>query len=45
MKNGKILVGSVLTEFEGVLTGSLVYRGGLESLDSSKLPAKQAENP
>lgn len=41
MKNGKILVGSVLTEFEGVLTGAPTYRGGIESLQGSRLLAEQ----
>lgn len=41
MKNGKIVVGATLTEFEGVLTGSPVYRGGLESLEGSRLYAEQ----
>jgi circadian clock protein KaiC len=36
MKDGKILVGSVLTEFEGVLTGAPTYRGGIESLQGSR---------
>lgn len=40
MKNGKITVGSVLTEFEGMLTGAPTYRGGLESLQSSRSPAE-----
>jgi len=42
MKNGKIVVGSVLKEFEGVLTGAPTYRGGLESLQGSRLPAEQS---
>ncbi len=39
MKNGKIGVGAVLTEFDGVLTGSPTYRGELESLHVSKSSA------
>jgi circadian clock protein KaiC len=41
MKNGKIIVGSVLTEFDGVLTGAPTYRGGIESLQGSRFPAEQ----
>jgi circadian clock protein KaiC len=41
MKNGKIVVGAVLTDFEGVLTGSPIYRGELGSLQGSKLPAER----
>ncbi len=40
MKNGKIVVGTVLIEFEGVLTGSPVYRGEFESLQGSRPPAE-----
>jgi circadian clock protein KaiC len=36
MKNGTIVVGKVLTEFEGVLTGAPTYRGTMESLQGSK---------
>ena len=36
MKNGVIRVGDVLTEFEGVLTGTPQYRGELESLGYKK---------
>jgi circadian clock protein KaiC len=43
MKNGRILVGSVLTEFEGVLTGAPTYRGGIESLHGSKFLAEQGQ--
>lgn len=32
MKGGKITVGSVLTEFDGVLTGAPTWRGRIESL-------------
>lgn len=39
MKHGKILVGAVLTEFEGVLTGAPIYRGGLENLEGPGVPA------
>ena len=39
MKNGKIVVGAVLTEFDGVLTGSPTFRGELESLHASKSSA------
>lgn len=38
MKNGAITVGTVLTEFDGVLTGSPIYRGRIDSLQGSKLP-------
>jgi circadian clock protein KaiC len=40
MKNGKIVVGSVLTEFDGVLTGAPTYRGEMGSLQQSKSTAK-----
>jgi circadian clock protein KaiC len=36
MKNGKIAVGTVLTEFEGVLTGAPTYRGNIGDLQQSK---------
>jgi circadian clock protein KaiC len=36
MKNGRIVVGTVLTEFEGVLTGAPIYRGKMGSLQQSK---------
>jgi circadian clock protein KaiC len=36
MKNGAILVGKVLTEFEGVLTGAPNYRGEMDNLQGSK---------
>jgi circadian clock protein KaiC len=35
MKNGTITVGKVLTDFEGVLTGSPKYRGELDGLQGS----------
>jgi circadian clock protein KaiC len=35
MKNGTILVGSVLTEFDGVLTGTPTYRGEIGRLQVS----------
>jgi hypothetical protein len=35
LKNGMIAVGSILTNFEGVLTGAPTYRGGLEGLQGS----------
>jgi len=41
MKNGKILVGSVLTEFDGVLTGAPTYRGGIENLQGSRFLTEQ----
>jgi circadian clock protein KaiC len=44
MKNGKIAVGTALIEFEGVLTGSPVYRGGFESLQGSRSPAEHGES-
>ncbi len=40
MKNGTITVGAVLTEFEGVLTGSPIYRGEFERLQGSRQPAE-----
>lgn len=40
MKNGTITVGAALTEFEGVLTGSLIYRGGMENLHESELDGR-----
>jgi circadian clock protein KaiC len=36
MKDGKIVVGGALTEFEGVLTGSPIFRGEMGSLQGSK---------
>jgi circadian clock protein KaiC len=36
MKNGSIVVGTVLTDFEGVLTGAPTYRGKMGSLQQSK---------
>jgi circadian clock protein KaiC len=41
MKNGSIVVGSILTEFEGVLTGAPTYRGGTDNLRLTRL----RENP
>ncbi|HWE84426.1 MAG TPA: ATPase domain-containing protein [Terracidiphilus sp.] len=38
LKNGAITVGAVLTEFEGVLTGSPIYRGEFEHLQGSRPP-------
>jgi circadian clock protein KaiC len=38
MKGGKITVGSVLTEFDGVLTGSPVFRGKFKTLQRLKSP-------
>jgi circadian clock protein KaiC len=35
MKNGTITVGKVLTDFDGVLTGSPKYRGDLDGLQST----------
>ena len=40
MKKGAITVGTVLTEFEGVLTGAPTYRGSTGSLQSSESPAE-----
>jgi circadian clock protein KaiC len=40
MKDGRITVGSVLTEFEGVLTGAPTYRGEIAGLQASKSHAK-----
>ena len=39
MRNGVISVGDVLTEFDGVLTGSPIFRGRLESLQPSRSQA------
>jgi len=39
MKNGSIVVGTVLTDFEGVLTGAPTYRGQIGSLQQSELNA------
>jgi circadian clock protein KaiC len=36
MKNGAIVVGNVLTEFDGVLTGAPNYRGKMDGLQASK---------
>jgi circadian clock protein KaiC len=36
MKNGAIVVGNVLTEFDGVLTGAPTYRGEMDGLEGSK---------
>jgi circadian clock protein KaiC len=36
MKNGAIEVGNILTEFEGVLTGSPTYRGGIDGLQLTR---------
>jgi circadian clock protein KaiC len=41
MKNGAIEVGNMLTEFEGVLTGSPTYRGEIDGLRSTR----SHENP
>lgn len=40
MKNGAILVGNVLTAFEGVLTGAPNYRGEMDGLQASKSNAE-----
>jgi len=40
MKDGAIVVGNVLTEFDGVLTGAPKYRGEIESLQASKSHAE-----
>jgi len=40
MKNGALVVGSALTEFDGVLTGAPNYRGEMEGLQGSKSFAK-----
>ncbi len=39
MRNGVISVGEVLTEFDGVLTGSPIFRGRMESLQASRSQA------
>jgi circadian clock protein KaiC len=41
MKNGAIIVGNVLTEFEGVLTGAPKYRGEMDGLQESKSNAER----
>lgn len=43
MKNGQISVGAVLTEFDGVLTGSPIYRGEMERLQGPKLAPQYIE--
>jgi circadian clock protein KaiC len=40
MKNGTIVVGAALTEFDAVLTGSPTYRGKMRSLQHSPSSAK-----
>ncbi len=40
MKNGAIVVGNVLTEFDGVLTGAPNYRGEMDGLQGSKSHAE-----
>ncbi len=40
MKDGRIIVGAALTEFEGVLTGSPKFRGEMESLQGPKPDAE-----
>ncbi len=40
MKNGAILVGNMLTEFDGVLTGAPNYRGETDGLHGSKSHAE-----
>jgi circadian clock protein KaiC len=42
MRNGTITVGTVLTEFEGVLTGAPTYRSQIESLQQSRSIAKSS---
>lgn len=43
MRNGVISVGEVLTEFDGVLTGSPRYRGSMDGLQGSNAyPSRQA---
>ena len=37
MRNGVIAVGEVLTEFDGVLTGSPIFRGQMDSLQRPRL--------
>jgi circadian clock protein KaiC len=44
MKNGAIEVGSVLTEFEGVLTGAPTYRGGIDGLRLTQSFEKPGEH-
>jgi circadian clock protein KaiC len=43
MKNGAIEVGNMLTEFDGVLTGSPTYRGEIEGLRPTRLRVKSGE--
>lgn len=45
MKNGAIVVGSVLTEFDGVLTGTPTYRGEIERLQISESHAASNGKP
>lgn len=45
MRNGVISVGDVLTEFDGVLTGSPRYRGSMEGLQGSKPHAALPATP
>ncbi len=45
MRNGVIAVGDVLTEFDGVLTGSPTFRGPLESLQRSRPRRDAASAP
>jgi circadian clock protein KaiC len=45
MRNGTISVGDVLTEFDGVLTGSPRYRGRMESLQGSRPHADSQATP
>jgi circadian clock protein KaiC len=42
MKNGKIAVGSILTEFDGVLTGAPTYHGKIGSLHQFRPTATSA---
>lgn len=43
MKDGKIIVGAALADFDGVLTGVPAYRGGLDGLQGSRLLPEQGK--
>ncbi|MGB6870623.1 MAG: ATPase domain-containing protein [Acidobacteriaceae bacterium] len=45
MRNGVIAVGEVLTEFDGVLTGSPTFRGRMESLQRSSARTDSQRSP
>jgi hypothetical protein len=45
MRNGLITVGEVLTEFDGVLTGSPTFRGRMETLQRSMTHTEAPTTP